>query len=103
MAKLRTARKLLLGREIAHMIDTAGVSQTEAGAIIESSQSRIAGSFSAPFAIPFNQRSHQRLHSSRKPIAGPGKPLCGSLWPQGPISPLHGDFRFSTRLKTVRA
>ncbi|WP_433709900.1 Scr1 family TA system antitoxin-like transcriptional regulator [Nocardia sp. CA-084685] len=39
--RLRTARKLLLGREIEHMVRTAGVSQTEAGKIIESTQSRI--------------------------------------------------------------
>ncbi|WP_019927976.1 helix-turn-helix transcriptional regulator [Nocardia sp. BMG111209] len=40
--RLRTARKLLLGREIEHMITTAGVSQTEAAKYIETSQSRIA-------------------------------------------------------------
>jgi hypothetical protein len=51
MAKMRTARKLLLGREIAHMIETAGVSQAEAGAIIESSQSRIAGLISGAGTI----------------------------------------------------
>jgi hypothetical protein len=51
MAKLRTARKLLLGREIAHMIEAAGVSQAEAGAIIESSQSRIAGLISGAGTI----------------------------------------------------
>lgn len=42
-APLRTARKLLLGREIAHMIATAGVSQAEAAKLIETTQSRIAG------------------------------------------------------------
>ncbi len=51
MAKLRTARKLLLGREIAHMIESAGLSQTEAGEIIESSQSRIAGLISGAGTI----------------------------------------------------
>ncbi len=40
--RLRTARKLLLGREIEHMINTAEVSQSEAAKIIETSQSRIA-------------------------------------------------------------
>ncbi|MBF6329635.1 helix-turn-helix domain-containing protein [Nocardia transvalensis] len=40
--RLRTARKLLLGREIEHMITSAGVSQNEAAKIIETSQSRIA-------------------------------------------------------------
>lgn len=39
--RLRTARKLLLGREIEHMIRTAGRNQTEAAKIIESTQSRI--------------------------------------------------------------
>lgn len=42
MATIRTAKKLLLGREIAHMIDRAGVSQAEAAKLIETSQSRIA-------------------------------------------------------------
>lgn len=41
-ATVRTARKLLLGREIAHMIDTAGVSQAEAARLIETSQPRMA-------------------------------------------------------------
>ncbi|GAA1961737.1 helix-turn-helix transcriptional regulator [Amycolatopsis minnesotensis] len=41
-ATVRTAKKLLLGREIAHMIDTAGVSQAEAARLIETSQPRIA-------------------------------------------------------------
>jgi plasmid maintenance system antidote protein VapI len=41
-ATVKTAKKLLLGREIAHMIDTADSTQTEAAKIIETSQSRIA-------------------------------------------------------------
>ncbi|WP_190812385.1 DUF5753 domain-containing protein [Saccharopolyspora pogona] len=41
MAIIRTVKKLLLGREIAHMIDTARISQTEAAKLIETSQSRI--------------------------------------------------------------
>ncbi|MEU6561044.1 helix-turn-helix domain-containing protein [Nocardia nova] len=41
-ARLRTARKLLLGREIEHMLSTAGVNQAEAARIIDTSQSRIA-------------------------------------------------------------
>lgn len=41
-ATVRTAKKLLLGREIAHMIERAGVSQGEAAKLIETSQSRIA-------------------------------------------------------------
>ncbi|MBB5917381.1 transcriptional regulator with XRE-family HTH domain [Nocardia transvalensis] len=40
--RLRTARKLLLGREIEQMLAKAGVSQSEAAAILETSQSRIA-------------------------------------------------------------
>ncbi|WP_433574218.1 helix-turn-helix domain-containing protein [Nocardia brasiliensis] len=37
----RTARRVLLGREIEHMIRQAGVSQAEAGRLIEVGQSRI--------------------------------------------------------------
>ncbi|MGV9678460.1 helix-turn-helix domain-containing protein [Nocardia sp. NPDC003482] len=40
--RLRTARKLLLGREIEHMMATAGVSQSDVAAILKTSQSRIA-------------------------------------------------------------
>jgi predicted XRE-type DNA-binding protein len=43
MATVRTVKKLMLGREIAHMIETAGLSQAQAGALIEVGQSRIAG------------------------------------------------------------
>jgi len=42
-APVRTVRKLLLGKEIEHMIATAGKTQAEAGALIEVGQSRIAG------------------------------------------------------------
>jgi predicted XRE-type DNA-binding protein len=42
-ATVRTAKKLLLGREISHMIEKAGVSQTDAANLIETSQPRIAG------------------------------------------------------------
>ncbi|WP_461153781.1 helix-turn-helix domain-containing protein [Saccharopolyspora tripterygii] len=41
-ATVRTAKKLLLGREIAHMVERAGISQGEAAKLIETSQSRIA-------------------------------------------------------------
>ncbi|AXB41318.1 MULTISPECIES: Scr1 family TA system antitoxin-like transcriptional regulator [Amycolatopsis] len=41
-ATVRTAKKLLLGREIAHMIETAGASQAEAAKLIETSQPRMA-------------------------------------------------------------
>jgi transcriptional regulator with XRE-family HTH domain len=43
MVAVRTAKKLLLGKEIEHMINAAGLSQTEAARLIETSQSRIAG------------------------------------------------------------
>ncbi|MGH3564681.1 MAG: Scr1 family TA system antitoxin-like transcriptional regulator [Pseudonocardia sp.] len=43
MATVRTMKKLMLGREIAHMIAVAGMTQAEAAEIIETSQSRIAG------------------------------------------------------------
>jgi transcriptional regulator with XRE-family HTH domain len=39
---VRTAKKLLLGHEIAYMIQTAGLSQAEAAKLIETSPSRIA-------------------------------------------------------------
>jgi predicted XRE-type DNA-binding protein len=42
-ATVRTAKKLLLGHEIAHMMQAAGVSQGEAARLIETSQPRIAG------------------------------------------------------------
>ncbi|ACU98612.1 Scr1 family TA system antitoxin-like transcriptional regulator [Saccharomonospora viridis] len=48
---VRTAKKLLLGREIAHMIDKAGVSQAEAAKLIETSQPRIAGLISGGGSI----------------------------------------------------
>ncbi|QWF78681.1 Scr1 family TA system antitoxin-like transcriptional regulator [Amycolatopsis sp. CA-230715] len=41
-ATVRTAKKLLLGREIKHMIETAGISQTDAGKLIEVGQPKIA-------------------------------------------------------------
>jgi hypothetical protein len=43
MATVRTVRKLLLGKEIEHMIAASGKTQAEAAATIETSQSRIAG------------------------------------------------------------
>lgn len=42
-ATIRTAKKLLLGHEIAHMLDAAQVSQSDAARLIETSQPRIAG------------------------------------------------------------
>ncbi|MFE0020935.1 Scr1 family TA system antitoxin-like transcriptional regulator [Amycolatopsis sp. NPDC059021] len=41
-ATVRTARKLLLGHEIAHMIEVAGISQADAADLIETSQARIS-------------------------------------------------------------
>src|SRR5262245_54748612 len=38
-----TIKKKQLGREILHMITTAGVTQEKAGALIDAGQSRIAG------------------------------------------------------------
>ena len=43
MATVRTAKKLLLGREIEHMITSAGMTQEVAAELIETSQSRING------------------------------------------------------------
>ena len=43
MAAVRTAKKWLLGREIAHMMAAAGVKQEEAGALLEIGQSKISG------------------------------------------------------------
>lgn len=40
-ATVRTAKKMLLGHEIAHMIESAGLSQAEAAQLIETSPSRI--------------------------------------------------------------
>ena len=40
-------------------------------------ESRNAGLFSIPVGLPFSQRSNQRVHSRRKPIAGPGTPRWG--------------------------
>lgn len=48
---VRTAKKLLLGREIAHMISTAGISQAEAAKLIETSQPRIASLISGGSSI----------------------------------------------------
>lgn len=42
-APVRTVKKLLLGKEIEHMLKTAGKTQTEAGALIEVGQTRIGG------------------------------------------------------------
>ncbi|MPZ84704.1 MAG: DNA-binding protein [Actinophytocola sp.] len=43
MATVRTAKKLLLGKEIEHMINAAGKNQSEAAALIETGQPRMAG------------------------------------------------------------
>jgi Domain of unknown function (DUF5753)/Helix-turn-helix domain len=43
MPAVRTVKKWLLGREIAHMIATAGLNQEAAGALLEIGQSKISG------------------------------------------------------------
>src|SRR5262245_20577504 len=43
MATVRTARKMVLGREIEHMIKTAGKTQAEVAKFMETSPSRITG------------------------------------------------------------
>ncbi|WP_372663497.1 DUF5753 domain-containing protein [Amycolatopsis kentuckyensis] len=50
-ATVKTGKKLLLGREIEHMIKTAGSTQAEAARIIESSQPRIASLISGGSSI----------------------------------------------------
>lgn len=50
-ATIRTAKKLLLGREIAHMMEFAGISQHEAAKLIETSQPRIASLISGGSSI----------------------------------------------------
>ena len=45
------------------------------------------GSSSIPLGSSFSHRSHQRTHSWRKPIRGPGAACCGQAWGHGPISP----------------
>jgi len=52
-APIRTAKKLLLGAEIAHMIATAGVSHQAAASIIEASQAKMTGLIAGTGAITF--------------------------------------------------
>ena len=50
-----------------------------------------AGSSSAPFATPFNQRSHQRTASCKKPdLRVPAPRVCGYWCTQGPMIPFTG-------------
>jgi transcriptional regulator with XRE-family HTH domain len=51
MATVRTVKRLLLGKEIEHMIAHGGLTQAEAAVLIESSQSRIAGLINGNGAI----------------------------------------------------
>lgn len=44
MAAVRTVKKWLLGREIAHMIAATGMKQEDAGALLEIGQSTAPGS-----------------------------------------------------------
>ena len=50
-ATVRTSRKLLLGRELAHMLAQAGVTQAEAAKLIETSPARIASLISGGSSI----------------------------------------------------
>ncbi len=50
-APVRTAKRLQLGREIAHMITTAGVSHQTAASIIEASQAKMTGLISGTGTI----------------------------------------------------
>ncbi len=47
-----------------------------------------------PLGSSSSQCRHQRMHSSRKPIFGPGTPQFGYMWVHGPIMPLRGPLRF---------
>ena len=69
--------------------------------MLSSIQARSIGSEVIPLSTPFSHRSHQRRHSCRKPIAGPGAPMCGYRWLQGPTSPMRGPGRSRSRRKTA--
>ena len=49
-----------------------------------------SGSSAMPVSSPFSHWSHQRRHSWRKPIAGPGSTSSGNACDHGPISPFDG-------------
>lgn len=51
MSTVRTAKKLLLGREIAHMLEAAGKSQVDAARLMETSSSRFASLINGGGAI----------------------------------------------------
>ena len=61
-----------------------------AGATGSCIHARSIGSSMTPVAASLSQWSHQRRHSWRKPIAGPGSPSCGNACDHGPIRPLRG-------------
>ena len=63
------------------------------GSTLSCIQTRSSGSSMMPVSMPFSQWSHQRTASCRKPIAGPGTPLCGKPCAHGPISPFFGHGR----------
>ena len=51
MATVRTAKRLVLGREVAHMMEAAGKTQAEVAKILGTSQSRIAGVLAGQNAV----------------------------------------------------
>ena len=60
-----------------------------------------AGSSKKPFASPLSAWSKKRRTSCRNPIAGPGAPASGPVWPQGPIRPRTGPPLCSTMRRTM--
>ena len=62
-------------------------------------QARSIGSSMMPVSMPFSHLSHQRRHSCRKPICGPGKAKFGYLCAHGPTRPFFGQRRCSSMRK----
>jgi hypothetical protein len=60
-----------------------------------------AGSSKKPLSASFSAQSKKRTHSCRNPIAGPGAPASGPVWPHGPISPRTGARTCSTIRSTM--
>ena len=54
-----------------------------------------------PVSSPFSHWSHQRRHSWRKPIAGPGSTSSGNECDHGPISPFEGASSPARSLRTA--
>ena len=53
-------------------------------------QARSIGSSMIPVSMPLSQWSHQRTHSWRKPMLGPGSASSGNACAHGPMRPLRG-------------